>query len=709
MRTNRRARAVRSIAVVAAVSVAMAACSPSDSPPVASGDDTVVALSGSAPTLLRQGQSCDQVLEDFKAFAPGVWRSTVGFAADDSVGGAVQADSLAAGEATTPDAAAPRAPAGDTATSSQTNTQEEGIDEPDLVETDGNDVYLVDQDQLVILDAATAAVVSRTPLAGFGAQLLLSGDRLLAISGGYGYGYGYAGPGMAVDDVAVSSVPAAGATDASEPAPPPDGGPAVDPMPVFQGGTTIQLFDVSDPTRPVEIQTAEVEGQHVSTRVVDGVARVVVATYPQPQPLMEAQRSAFTGAPDPARLDVAIDAGVAATTIEDWLPSYRITSPGRDGTTEVPAEGPLVDCADVLVPEVNAGVTETSVLRVDFTDGFDPADTTTVVADPGVVYASTSTLYLAATRYVTPDARAGVAVDDWSTAVHAFALGGDGPAAHLAAGEVRGSVLNQYSLSEYDGLLRIAVTDGTPWGQAADSESAVHVLRIDGDRLTEVGSVGGLGRSETIQSVRFLGPTAYVVTFRQTDPLYVIDLSDPTAPRPVGELKIPGFSSYLHPVGDGRLVGIGRDADANGQDTGLKVSLFDVSDPTAPAEVQTYTERDAYSAAGNDPKAFLWWAPTSDLVVPVERYAPPTGGPVGAPDGAGSISSGTDPVAEGVVGMAVLSVTDGGITPAATVTAGGRYPSRALVVDGRLWSLFDGAVVVSDFADPSGGTLHVLR
>ena len=746
MRSLRRTWAVRSIVALAALSVGAAACSSPDTDPVASGNDVIVGLGGSAPTMLRAGQSCDQVLEDFQTFAPVVLHDSFGFVGREMLPNAtVMAEDAGAAPTTAAGAADTAAPApAATGETSDTNTQEAGIDEPDLVETDGAFVYVVDQDQLVILDGATAGVVSRTSLAGYGAQLLLSGDRLLAITGGYGYGIampGVATPGMAVDDVAVDSVggaetgvapppttvagPATDDGDAvvsspgvapdeptvgtavepvpSEPVPPtiepvppepePVPVPLPGPMPVeppsFNTGTVIQLIDVSDRTAPRIVQTTEVEGQHVSTRVVDGVARVVVTSFPQPQPLMELSYQG-AGVETPEQLDAAIADRVASTTIQDWLPSYRTSTPASGND---PVEGAIVDCGDVLVPEVNAGLAETSILRVDFTDGFDPADTTTVVAEAGTVYASATTLYVAATRYVSAGAQADVAAEDWSTAIHAFDLRGDGAAAHVAAGEVPGNTLNQYSLSEYDGYLRIATTEGTPWSDTADSESAVRVLHVDGDQLTQVGVVGGLGRSETIQSVRFMGPVGYVVTFRQTDPLYVIDLSDPRAPAAVGELKIPGFSSYLHPVADGRLVGIGRDATLEGQDQGLLVSLFDVSDPTAPEQLQTYTERDAYSSAGADPKAFLWWAPESSVIIPVERYAQ---APQERPDGY-------------EVGMTVLDVDDSGITQRATVTADGRYPLRAVVVQGRLWSLFDGGAVVSDFANPAQGAFTAYR
>jgi len=144
----------------------------------------------------------------------------------------------------------------------------------------------------------------------------------------------------------------------------------------------------------------------------------------------------------------------------------------------------------------------------------------------------------------------------------------------------------------------------------------VWVLRPDGTELVTVGSVGGLGQTEQIYAVRFLGTQAYVVTFRQTDPLYVIDLSDPTHPAVTGELKIPGYSAYLHPVGEGLLLGVGQDADLDGRTQGTKLSLFDVSDPSDPREISSLPIG-GYSEAEWDHKAFLFWPEDGTIVIPV--------------------------------------------------------------------------------------------
>lgn len=145
-------------------------------------------------------------------------------------------------------------------------------------------------------------------------------------------------------------------------------------------------------------------------------------------------------------------------------------------------------------------------------------------------------------------------------------------------------------------------------------------FEIDGNELRQLGIVGDMGRGEQIFAVRFVGDTAYVVTFRQTDPFYTVDLSDPTNPTVLGELKITGFSGQLHPVGPDHVIGIGQEATEEGRQIGAKVTLFDVSDLSNPIDVANWVVDDAWSDAQWDHRAFLWW-PQEDLaVLPVQNY-----------------------------------------------------------------------------------------
>ena len=142
------------------------------------------------------------------------------------------------------------------------------------------------------------------------------------------------------------------------------------------------------------------------------------------------------------------------------------------------------------------------------------------------------------------------------------------------------------------------------------------------DGLKQVGQVGGLGRGERIYAVRFIGDTGYVVTFRQVDPLYTVDLSEPTDPKVVGELKVPGYSAYLHPVGEGLILGVGQDATEQGRLQGAQVSLFDVADLAAPRSLDRVAMgQGSSSEVEYDHHAFLSYEPTGLVVLPLEVYA----------------------------------------------------------------------------------------
>jgi uncharacterized secreted protein with C-terminal beta-propeller domain len=221
-----------------------------------------------------------------------------------------------------------------------------------------------------------------------------------------------------------------------------------------------------------------------------------------------------------------------------------------------------------------------------------------------------------------------------------------------------------------------------------ETDSVVTVLRNEGGELRKIGAVGGLGLGEQIQSVRFMGDIGYVVTFRQIDPLYTIDLRDPSNPRVLGELKIPGFSSYLHPIGDGLLLGIGRDADLSGRTTGMQVTVFDVADLANPTELQRVSLPDASSEAEWDHHAFLWWPETSTVVVPVQEFAP-TGVFTGAIGyrvgraGIGELGRVTHPEDPTFINGSCPPGADCP-APAVELSFGGTPIRRSLVVDGRL-------------------------
>jgi uncharacterized secreted protein with C-terminal beta-propeller domain len=244
-------------------------------------------------------------------------------------------------------------------------------------------------------------------------------------------------------------------------------------------------------------------------------------------------------------------------------------------------------------------------------------------------------------------------------------------------------MLSQWSMSEHDGYLRVASTDTPEWWDGPESESMVTVLTTAGDELRVVGSVDGLGRGERIYSVRFFGDLGYVVTFRQVDPLYVIDLSNPERPKVRGELKIPGYSAYLHPIGDDALLGVGQDADLDGRVRGLQASLFDIADPDDPSRIDRYTMENGHSEVEWDHHAFLHDPSTGLTVFPYERWD----------EGKNERSP---------TGALVLSVTEDGIREAGVIShdQGGAtwwMPiRRSLLIEGNLVTVSEAGVMLSD-------------
>jgi len=258
-----------------------------------------------------------------------------------------------------------------------------------------------------------------------------------------------------------------------------------------------------------------------------------------------------------------------------------------------------------------------SVLTIDPAMGLSPVDSDGVMTSAQTVYASAEGLYVATPTW-SNEPRPG---DDFlfggreSTLVHRFDIAEDFETSYTGSGEVRGSLLNQFSMSEHRGYLRVATTD------QADEESFVTVLDAQSDELRTVARVGNLGLGEQIYAVRFIGDTGYVVTFRQIDPLYTLDLSDPKNPKVLGELKIQGYSAYLHPIGESLLLGIGQDANENGQVKGTQISLFDVSNLEEPIRLhQARIGQGSSSEAEYDHHAFLWWPSLNMAVLPVNAY-----------------------------------------------------------------------------------------
>lgn len=465
---------------------------------------------------------------------------------------------------------------------SGTNLQEVGVDESDRVKSGDGHFYLLRSNRVRIVRALPAddlTEVASVPLPDTPDSLYLYGGKLIALSQSYGW----------YDEIAVFR----GAADMAASAP-------------SEGNanqTTVTIIDVANPADPKVEHTLKFDGLLASSRMIGSRLHLVMTTIP---PLPS----------NPTR------AALAARPLEEWLPDYKTIS--EDGST---GGGDVVDWSDFYYPVNPDGFSLTLVITLDVNDPAQPAASTAVVADAGTVYASPNALYVTDTSY---DVNGSWRED---TGVHKFDLTESG-AAYVGSGLVPGHLLNQYSLGEHDGFLRMAVTVQDFGGFASEtgqSTNAVYVLgeKADGSGLEVVGSLVGLAPGERIYAARFVGKRGFLVTFRQIDPLFTIDLDDPRNPKERGRLKVEGYSDYIHIMDDDHLLTIGKDAVVQGDTAwqqGVQLSIFDISDFDNP--VRTHHEligaRGTESEANWNPKAFTYDPDKQVLAIPINLYVGPT-------------------------------------------------------------------------------------
>lgn len=476
---------------------------------------------------------------------------------------------------------------------SKTNTQEEGVDESDVFKSDGKNFYLAKGNSLRVVKATPQSDLAEVGRLDFEQRIdsmYLVNGKLILLTQDYGY------PGAW--DIAL---------------------PAIWP-PYFTGGNTIVYeIDIADAANPKIAKKAEFDGSLVTSRITGGRLLLVLNIIPK----IATPLTIFT-----------------PLAIDDVLPKVR-TSAGESAT---------LDFSGVYHPDAPNGWYMTSVTTVDASDIENVLGATAVMANAGTIYVSTDALYLTDTDYDESDNFRE------TTSIHKFALGGDGMATYVASGVVDGRLLNQFSLGENDGYLRLAthiepplpvgvftVEDGPTnsssgsaatatapqaTAQSADAappvaSNAVFVLGQDGGELTVVGQVTGIAPTERIYSARFLGNAAFLVTFKQIDPLFALDMSDPTKPQIVGELKIPGYSDYLHPISDKLLLGLGRSTATTPWGgtipDKLQLSLFDISDLAKPTVIQQISlgGYGSNSEANYNHKAFTYLPESGLLALPV--------------------------------------------------------------------------------------------
>ncbi|MEX1037965.1 MAG: beta-propeller domain-containing protein [Acidimicrobiia bacterium] len=577
-------RKLKAIGLVAAMAMTVASCSPESSTGATETSRPVDTTPLAAPSLVAF-DACDSFLDYVKTNAiERVGPYGLGDPFHGGWGGRMFAEDGAEQAASEPSSNGSQS-------FSETNVQVEGVDEPDIVKTDGERIVLLSEGVLIVADVTDdePRVTGRLHLGSRSVQsLFLSEDRVLLFGSLWTAYHPLVSPDAAF-------------------------------APQYQS-PSMELVEVDISGEPEIVRSITIDGQFISGRMVGDTVRLVSTSGPVGLEWSFPEGTGLRAEQQAIEENKEI---IRRSTPDNWIP-YYIVSDANGRTTD---QGTLFECTRASHPEEFAGLNMLSVVTIDLGQGLEVIDSTGVLANGDTVYSSPGSLYVATQNWDAWQWRLeGLAENEPETVttdIHKFDISDPTLTTYLATGTVEGYLLNQFAMDEHDGHLRVASTTSPSWwGSEFESESMVTVLEDDGaSNLAEIGRVDGLGKTEQIYSVRFMGDMAYVVTFRQIDPLYTVDLSDPTSPQVVGELKILGYSAYLHPVGDGLLLGIGQDATDTGQVRGTQVSLFDVNDPANPTRLDQITlSEGSNSQVEYDHHAFLYWEPTGLAMVPVQQW-----------------------------------------------------------------------------------------
>ena len=518
---------------------------------------------------------------------------------------------------------------------SGTNNQEQGVDEADFVKTNGLNIYFVDDGVLHIMDVPEFGEIdhaSTTEIQGTPVAMMLNNDSLVVVS-------------------SVSTWNIA------------DNDPLQDAM-GWDGDwygwrtnslTKFTVYNVSNSSSPVVDRELYIEGYYMTAREVSGTVRAVThswmnipdlrtwISYPDNYWSEEFSEEELRNMREIAAQEAIIHNSklMEKLTLEDLLPQVH----ERIGDDIVTHHMSGSDCSDFAAPQGSMNSGYTSIFTIDLVSEQLDFEADHIVGNWPLVYASQDTLIITENAW-----------DTWwfwgnddmmeSTNIHLFDISEAGETVYSGSGRVDGTILDQFSISEYEGIVRVATTTGQwgRWWMANPEPMENHVITLSlaldtstgKTSLLEMGRVDGIAYNETIWSARFVEDRAYIVTFENMDPLWTIDLSNPTSPTIMGELKVPGVSTYIHPLSDDAILSIGLGpAD---EETGLgldwsntRLSLFNVSNFSDPQETQTLSIAPvenpddegwswAWSEATWEHKAFQYWAPKGMLAVPMNTY-----------------------------------------------------------------------------------------
>jgi len=561
-------------------------------------------------------------------------------AADDSgsnVGGSADSDSSREGEF------------------SGTNNQEEGVDEADFLKTDGYHIYMLNGNLLVIMgvpEFGELTLESNLSIQGYPMQMMLEGDRLVIASSVYYWSLPLDDPlrELMSEEVTVSY-------------------PGEDEYTYtytrVQNIVKYTVVDITDRSAPEVERELYIEGNYHTARLVDGTMRSVTHLWTQIDGLrtwVYLPEAYWEADADEEKMEIwnqSMEETIAANqaiiddlTLDDFAPHlYEV---GEDGLFQHPTTSE--DCGEFSASADSAGRGFSTIMTIELLGDESEMQLDHITSSWAHVYASQDVMVLAEPA------------NDWwwfwrnfgwddATNIHVFDISDPSETTYVASGRVDGTVQDQFSISEHHGIIRVATTEdawGRWWLEGTEEWTGptnnVFTLAVaecmipegcddESSEMIQIGHVGNIAPDERIWSARFVGDRAYLVTFETIDPLWVIDLTNPTNPLILGELEVPGVSTYIHPVDSDTLltIGIGPGPDGLGLDWSMtQVSLFDVSDPTNPTladslQLSPAYEDDncdewgcgwswSYSEATYEHKAFTYWAPEQLLAVPLSTY-----------------------------------------------------------------------------------------
>lgn len=452
---------------------------------------------------------------------------------------------------------------------SETNVQVQGIDESDIVKTNGTHIFQVVDGKVNIVkvnnkgEMKLETVIDYTQTF-FPSQLFLHGEKLLVI----GYSYEEEKP----KEKRIASEPLM--------------------LPMYEKTKAI-VYDIKDTKDPVIVKELALEGHFVTARKIDELVYFVTNYYPH-----------FWMLEDNENVDLR--------------PRYSDSS--KSESTQI------IDYDKIQYFPDSKETNYTNIAVIDLNQSDKEANISSYLGSGNQVYMSKESLYLAISNWANMPMRS----DEYfspDTNVYKFSVDGMNVTFDSSI-EVQGTVLNQFSMDEHNGFFRIATTKGFAWDDAKPSSNNLYIFD---ENLKNIGKLEDLARGERIYSARFMGDRIYIVTFKETDPLFVIDASIPNQPKVLGELKIPGFSNYLHPYDEHHLIGFGHDTKLvteKGEQSprvwtdGVKISLFDITDVTKPKE--KFTEiiggRGTYSSLNYDHKALLYNKNKNLFAFPINVY-----------------------------------------------------------------------------------------